>query len=127
MALIAKSDIRDLGYDSSLTRGESTFANTQQPPPALTNSIVAGINTQALEGGEFRLDNTLVSGFIESSNFIADQSGWQIHSDGSVEMETLALRSTSNTATLTIATETTTETALLVAGGSETTDRKSVV
>lgn len=76
-----ENDLYQLGYNNFLEK--SGLFNSS--PIAAQSNFSNGISPSVISSGEASFNASLVSGFLQSSNFVSGSTGWQINSNGDVE------------------------------------------
>ena len=73
-----QKDIFDYGFDKTLNKIGSQFIN-----PTVYDTGIGAVNPYA--------QNIITGQAIQSGNFVAGTSGWQINSDGSAEFQSVTI------------------------------------
>jgi hypothetical protein len=75
----SKYSILDLGYSKLIVRTTSDGKITESDlTPELKNLITSGVAAKTITSGELTQDINLVSGYLQSENFVTGVSGWQL-------------------------------------------------
>ena len=82
-------DIYDYGFDKSLIRVEETSKNA-----TIYNSLNDSVNASLITSGSLQSEITMVSGHLQSANYVENTTGWKLDSDGNLDANTGVFRGT---------------------------------
>ena len=79
-------DIFDLGYSASLTKEDSFYDQLIN-----VGNAFDGWNPSNIDSGEFIGNFSVKDGYLQSSNYVADTTGWKIEANGDAFLNNLVL------------------------------------
>lgn len=81
-------NIFDLGYDRNLSKDDAFYAEISR-----MKSVFDGVNPANISSGYLTSQLTMVSGNMQSSNFVSGSAGWRFTYDGDLEANSGVFRS----------------------------------
>ena len=87
----------------SISEGISTL-KTNKLSQAEINEMLGKIRVNQLSGGDVSQPINVISGWIQSANFVSGSTGWRIDNDGNLEASSGTFRGTVSAATITSST-----------------------
>ena len=104
--MIQEYSIFDIGFDKYLSRGTSVLeagnALYNLPMPSILGSGFYEIPPGQIGSGELVGNITMVTGLLQSYNYVSGSAGWQINYDGEVEFSSGVFRGTLSAASGTL-------------------------
>ncbi len=91
MADISGKSIFDFGFNENLFRITTTSEPNVEGSPLVPNLVAAELDPLSIGGGELGEPVSLVEQFIQSSNYVANSTGWRIDSDGNAFFVTVTI------------------------------------